>query len=1133
MPHPSTDNLTIHTCGGLEIRLNGEPLTGLASRKAEALIVYLACEPRPHRRDVLADMLWDDATIDRARGNLSVLLTSLRQQLGAYLAISRQTVGFAPDHPYTLDYAQITAAIDAAEAQTLSREQAAALAATLSLYRGDFLQGFALRDSSGFEAWALTTQERLRRRVVEAYAQLTEAAIAHNDPASGIVHANALLALEPFHEATHGRLLLLLAQSGQRAAALNHYENYCRLLDEQLGVAPSLEVTELYRRIWRGDLTPAVVLPPPVLLEQPAGLRGAPFTPTSFIGRDAELEQIMARLASPDCRLLTLVGPGGIGKSRLGLAAAQAFAARLRDGGVYVALAARDPGSDPAVAVAASTGLELRGTTPALRQLSAYLAQRELLLVLDNAEHLDSIADMANHLLSAAPELHILVTSREPLALQAEWLFDVGGLSYPASASAALAAPNDYPALRLLLERAQRARADMLLNADTAPALVQICALCEGMPLALELAAGQVRHLSLTAIAAAIQADLAVLTSGLRDLPLRQRSIHATFATSLARLDLADRQTYLQLACFVDGFSATAATTVCGATEAQLERFVERSLLRRSDGGRYALHTLLRQFAAAEWQAQAAEAMRAAPAERHAAYFLDLAGALAGRFLTAPQEASRALRPDLANVQLAWRHAVERSALEQLAAGSAGLRAFCDLTGQFAEGERLFGAAAQAAPAHPGAAEARLLIGHALFLHRLSRYEQAVQQAEAALAIAQNHSIVELEIAARCRQGDSLQRQGAHAAAIATLTTALRLAQQADLPALECEALSYLGFIAREQSAYEAAQAHYSAALELAGTLGQAWERCRLLNHLGGVAEYQGRFAAARAYWEEGLALAEALEARWLIGCIRGNLGNLDRNAGHYAAARANYAAAQTMYHEVGDQLGEEIIVFSDGNVLADVGMFGAALERYTIATHLAAACGDRLGQGLILLMQGRTLARMGDLLGGRTAVTDGVLIVREQGARRFLALGLETLGRIEQIQSDPSAALTNYSAALALYADLGEDHRRGEALIGVCECALLLTEHERALHAFNALTELLVAPGAETDALHRPPALYWRSATVARQLAPERSAALQATAQRLLDLRAAAIGDADLMQSFLNLPDHRVIRGENRNSAD
>jgi predicted ATPase/DNA-binding SARP family transcriptional activator len=1124
MSHLPTSNLAIYTCGGLEIRLNDAPLTGLASRKAEALLIYIACEPRPHPRDVLADMLWDDATIDRARGNLSVLLTSLRQQLGAYLAINRQTVSFVTTQPYTLDYATLHAAIDAAEGRTVNRSAMAELATALELYRGDFLQGFALRDSSGFEAWALAAQERLRRRVVEAYAQLTEAALVFNDTTAGIVHANALLALEPFHEATHSRLLLLLARSGQRAAALDHYENYCRLLDEQLGVAPSLEVTDLYRRIWRGDLTPVAALPPAAASVAPR-LRGAPFTPTSLIGRSDALEQIGARLARPDCRLLTLLGPGGIGKSRLGVAAALAYVGGFRDDGAYVALAARDATSDLAGAIAEAVGLELRGNAPAAAQLCTFLAGRELLLVLDNAEHLDSVADLANRILAAAPAVRLLVTSREPLALQAEWIFDVAGLDYPAPSRRTPEELAAYPAVHLFIERAQRLRSDITLDTLTAPAVAQICALCEGLPLAIELAAGQVRQLSVPAIAAAIAADLAVLTSELRDLPPRQRSIRATFGASLARLTPIDRQTYLQLSCFAGSFSTSAASTICNATDAQLDRFVERSLLRRTAGDRYELHALLRQFAGAELRTLEPAAVVSALLARHSALYLDQAGALVAGFQRTPQAAARHLQPDLANLRAAWQYALTNAQIEQLAHSSSGLIAFCDLTGQFVEGERLLGATAEQAASHSGRAGARLLIGHALFLHRLSRYNEAVAQAMAALTLAQQAGARDLEIAARARHGDSLQRLGALDDAVVTLRTALELAQQAELPALECEALSYLGFIAREQGAYEAAQAHYSAALELAGTLGHTWERCRLLNHLGGVAEYQGRFAAARTYWEEGLALAENLGARWLVGCIRGNLGNLDRNSGHYAAARANYTAAQAMYHAVGDLLGESIIVFSDGNVLADAGAFNAALERYATAADMATSCGDRLGQGLTLIMRGRVLLRMGDPASGRSTTEAGLSIVRDLGARRFTALALEICGQIDQRAGVIEPAVAAYAEALAIYADLGETHRRGEALIGRCECALALGDTPLAATTFATLTSLLDAPGAESDALHRPPALYWRTAAVAQQIAPEHAAELQRTARNLLGQRAAAIGDPVLATSFLNLPEHRAMR--------
>ena len=251
------DCLEIRTLGGLSVLLAGERVTGLASRKAEALLVYLARAERPLPREVLADLLWDDRTQRQAMGNLRVVLSSLRKQLGAYVAITRNTAGIREQADVWLDAAALEDELAALADEDLdTAEKAARVGEAIALYQGDFLEGLTIRNARNFEAWMVPERERLHRLVVGALHDLVNFALASSLYQSGRVHANRLLALDPLNEAGYRQLMVLLALSDQRSEALAQYEQCRRLLDEELGVLPSPETQELHALLLRGETPP-------------------------------------------------------------------------------------------------------------------------------------------------------------------------------------------------------------------------------------------------------------------------------------------------------------------------------------------------------------------------------------------------------------------------------------------------------------------------------------------------------------------------------------------------------------------------------------------------------------------------------------------------------------------------------------------------------------------------------------------------------------------------------------------------------------------------------------------------------------------------------------------------------------
>jgi DNA-binding SARP family transcriptional activator len=399
------DELEISTLGGLEIRRGGAPVIGFDSRKVEALLVYLVCTRRPQSRDVLADLLWDDLPQTRAMANLRVVLHSLRQQLAPFVEISRTTVAMSPERTVWLDAADLEEQLAGVRERggLASAGAAETVEEAVALYRGDFLQGFHVRDCRGFEEWLRLEQERLRGLVVEALGDLVSYHLDTGAYKAGLVQARRLLELEPWLEAAHRGMMRLLVYSGQRAAALAQYEVCRQVLAQELGVEPEAETTALYQQILAGEVVvPAEAVGPP-----PHNL---PPQPTPFVGREAVLAEIAERLEDPACRLLTLVGPGGSGKTRLALEAAAAQLERYTHGVFFVSLAPLNAVESIVPTVAEALDFTFYEGGAPEQQLLDYLRGKKMLLLMDNYEHLLEGAGLVSQILRMAPEVKVLAT---------------------------------------------------------------------------------------------------------------------------------------------------------------------------------------------------------------------------------------------------------------------------------------------------------------------------------------------------------------------------------------------------------------------------------------------------------------------------------------------------------------------------------------------------------------------------------------------------------------------------------------------------------------------------------------------------------------------------------------------------
>lgn len=474
-----------------------------------------------------------------------------------------------------------------------------------------------------------------------------------------------------------------------------------------LRLAEALQIGPDEHSAWmRAALASDEPAPPAPLAEplrHPTPSLGLPAYLTPFVGREREQAELAELLARPDCRLVTLLGPGGAGKTRLAIETSRALPG-FTDGVAFVALAPVTAHAAIVPAIGDALGLAFSGAGELFAQLVAHLRERRVLLILDNLEQLldpaGASAELLERLLTQAAGVSVLATSRERLRLAGEWVLELEGLPLPPPQ--ATASPQTAPALRLFAEHAERVERGFRLSAANAATVTTICRMVDGLPLGIELAAAWLRLLPLEAIAGELGRGLEGAEVSSRTLPARHHSLRAVVAHSWELLRPEEQATLRRLAVFQGGFTRETSAEVAGATIATLAALVDKSLLRRGVAGRYSLHELIRQYAAARLAEQPAEeaAMRA----RYAACFVRFAGERAERIKGSEQAAATAeIGAEIDNIRPAWIWAVHHGPHDDLANAGEALRWFYEFRSWLQEGTALFtDGVAQLRQAGPG-----------------------------------------------------------------------------------------------------------------------------------------------------------------------------------------------------------------------------------------------------------------------------------------------------------------------------------------------------------------------------------------------------------------------------------------------
>lgn len=1063
--------------GEVTVKRGERPIKGFVSGKELALFAYLAYTQQSHPREVLADLLWDECSQVQAQSNLRTLLSRLRRLLGSHLIITRESVAFDLESEHWVDAFAFLSQLDdvyrdPSISSGFSRCWGAKLEKALSLYRGEFLNGVRLRKAERFEKWMTIERARLQQRAINGFRDLVMFYLRRGRYQLGIERVFQLLALDPFDEQANRLLMILLVLNGQRNAALTHFMTYSQTLTEELRIPPEKETIELYEAIKAEryeDITPwgRLLLSESELRLQPSAKypqNNLPLRTTSFIGRRSELAQLCELLLDPDFRLVTLVGEGGVGKTRLALEAARRVMKDFLHGAWFVSLEVepndqrlRSPDQIRQLlmsAVAEALQLSFHGKEGLDVQLLSYLREKELLLLIDNFESFVAGTDCLLEVLHHAPEVTVLVTSREPLNCQAEVILRLKGLP-------TVDLGGEHPievcnSVQLFVDRATRWTPDFVLTEANLPAVLQVCQLTEGLPLAIELAATWMSKQTPTEIAQAIQKNLDVLSTTQQDVPERHRSMRAVFEGSWRLLSPIER---LVLSCayiFRGGFTSEAALAVINDQlfEAQGEQIyysintskylfslADKCLLGRSATGRFAMHELLRQFVGEKVEDTAmVQSLIDLALRQHSGYYLEFV-ARKGALLKGRESrgALAEIWEEIENIRRAWRWAVNHGELDAIRRGLNGLVIFYQITGLYREGESLLGMATEYLRTETGAMEgserkanillAQLLAEQAHLSNEQGKYEQAIALAQEAVELSQAENSERAEMLALLQWGWALRYWGESASAREKLNRALAFAREQNTRGVEADALLHLGNVCLSESDFGAASEHHKQALYLYRQIGDRQGEALTLNSLGLGCWNRGKYNQAQDFYNDAQDILRELGNRRVEAMVLNNLGLVFWNQGDYANAEIHFDQALYIFGEIGDRMGVGLAMSNLGLIHQDQCNNAVAKEYFEKALNIRREIGDRQGEGNSLNNIGLCHLYLGDYAKAMACFIETLRLRQEIGDRRGIASTFNNLGLAHMQLGAYERAKAYLEQALSLWLEVGDQQGEGLTL--------------------------------------------------------------------------------------------------------
>ena len=895
--------------GGFQLRVDGQ-VVSVKNRKTQALLVYLASSSElEHDRANLAALFWPDFAQAPAHNNLSKALSQIRSLFGnvpgdiEIVQATRHTVQMQRSEAWRLDASYFSQLVQQAQA-TADRDRCASfLAEAVTLYRGEFASGLSIDNSPEFEGWLMLHRENLMLMNRDSLQKLADYYLRSGDFEAARNAARQQLAVDSWHEEAHRQLMRALDGMGLRTDALAQYETCRTILRSELGLVPEESTRALYEQIRSGGkgtkLTDSPT--PPALSDTMLPKRLFP-----LVGRRSELTTLGELIPDSKHRLITIVGTGGVGKTTLALEAARRAAANFRDGACFVPLeqlSARhteDLQETLAATVGASLGISFSGPETINRQLHRELQGKELLLVVDNFEHLldwspaleasPGIVFLVG-LLEQAAGVKLLVTSREQFGIPMEYVLALEGLAVPPE-DVERREWSEYSSVRYFVEQGRRNQRDFRLTDENDTLIVSICRAVGGLPLAIELAARWVPHFTLTEIAEAIQENIDFLAAESPQLTARHQSLRATISYSWQMLTPGEKQMLESLSIISGRFSRQAALSITGGSLGSLVRLQGKSLLRQESPGQYSLHPILRQYLTERLAKQPAD-VKTDLHERFFAHYLELL-AREGEGLDDERsgETIKEIAHHIDNIRNAWEMAYEASAFELLDKGLQPLYLYYRIKGLFREGKQLFAESSAAFQSilnqDSHNVKVRQLLGRAQL--RQGRLAWLLGDTAQAIALFQSgldhlkylSSPSDLS-RAHAYLGEAALRDGRIDDAEHLLDIALTRYQQEEDNTGIATTLAAQALLASQNQQYDEVDRLFEKSIRLSQQNANRRLEGRSLHDWGFILIQQGKFSEAAERFQGSLEIAHELELQMPIAFNESMLGRTDRHALNYS----------------------------------------------------------------------------------------------------------------------------------------------------------------------------------------------------------------------------------------------------------
>ncbi len=919
---------TITLFGPMRVLVEGKPLPHMHSRKALWLLALLALRPsRSVEREWLAGTLWPDADPVQALASLRPVLSELRKALGDE-AVRLQSPN---RNSLLLDLTGAEADVPTFDA-AIASQKIPALERAVGLYQGPLLEG------SG-EEWAGQERNAREQDCLQALGTLAASALAAADYEAAAGYSRRAVGIAPGWEAARRGLMEALDKNGDSNGALQIYRDFIELLRSDPRAVPSEETSTLYARL-RTETKQRATRPAGVVYPGITASRGAaeatpvvsgylPHPLTRVVGREDERLAVAAKLQRS--RLVTLTGPGGIGKTRLALAVAAEAAAHYADGVWLVSLEGLSSRAMVSRQIAIQFGLKEEVGRTCLATVADYLRTRRVLLVLDNCEHLlEESAQITGHLLRECAEVRILATSREALGITGETAWAVPALAVPdplhlpTGQATLIRVLLGYESVQLFVERAQAVQGTFTLMDGNARAVAEICARLEGIPLAIELAAARARVLTPVQIAERLNDHLNLLSGGGRTAPPRQQTLRATLDWSYNLLSGPEQVLLSRLSVFAGGWSLSAAEGICGGDGIEAghtldllmalidkslvvfeeKRFEEKKPGEQESGGRYRMLETIRQYAAEILHQSGAFNQIV---NRHRDWALALAQEAAPQLNGAAQEEWL--------TRLDEEHDNLRAALAETALGPAGALAglqlantlfhFWRVRGYYSEGRGHLGRVLEHQDAQADTAErAKALNGLAMLATLQGDFGETQATYEQSLLIYRKLGDQKGIAASLNGLGNAVYWLGEYAAAWAAYEESLGISRDREDKRSVAGTLHNMGTMAYAEGDFTRSQAMYEESLGLLREQNDQFNIAVALHGLGNLAYSQEKYTAARASYEEGMQIARDLGARQLIAAMLEDFGNVDFSESEYASAHSLYEESLSIQQELGDRRG-------------------------------------------------------------------------------------------------------------------------------------------------------------------------------------------------------------------------------------